>query len=454
MTWLDLSANHITVFPSELAQFSSLESLDLSNNEISTIPGDALANFQNLKTLTLNRNNISNWQDIHPNELLANAGLTSLHLSGNPLTSFSSTDQSLVLVSDMLRYLDISDCRITKVNGVAVLAGLTKLESLDLSGNPLRYVSNMISSTLQWINLSNGQLSSLPGDFLASLTSLISLNLARNHRLSLARAHEEYVSSESLTKIDLSYCNMDNVELLGFPQLKSAVLHGNLIKELTPSSFANNVHLQRLQLSSNTINQIHPESFSHLRQLRELDLSYNLISRVDREWFKANEMLTEINLSKNYIGRFSRIVSPSLVNLNMSRCEIATIDADALVGMPNLIELDLSQNLISSFPDQMVSDNLQLLDLRLCRLSSIRNTTFAHFPELSRLRLSGNRFTSPFRREFFSENPYLNEIWLGDNPWRCDCHDQNFLQFFRFLTESPAKVVVVVIIIYQIGLPF
>lgn len=435
-----MSDNLLTEFPSSLAEFQTIESLDLTGNQISSIPLQALTPFQNLKTITLNKNNITNWQDIHPNELLLGTVITSLHLSGNPLTSFSSTDQSLLLMSSTLRFLDISNCQITKVNGVGVLQGLTKLEYLDLSGNPLRYIANVMSSTLIGINLSNCELSGLPGDFLDSLTALISLNLSRNHRLSLLRSTEEYVSSESLTKIDLSFCNMDNVELLGFPQLKSAILNGNLIKHLTRESFANNEHLQSLQLSSNTIAQIHPETFQHLRRLRKLDLSYNMISKVDRELFKTNDKLEEINLSRNYIGRLSRIISPSLRMLNMSTCEIVSVDSDALIGMPSLIELDLSQNLIAAIPDALTADSLQLLDLRMCRISSIRNVTFVGFPELSRLRLSGNRFTTPFRREFFNQNPYLQEIWLGDNPWLCDCHNQDFLQFFRFITETPAKV--------------
>ena len=412
----------------------------MSANQISSILPNALDTFRSLKVLTLNLNNITAWKDIAPNELLVNTVITSLHLSGNPLTSFSSTDMSLILISPTLRQLDLSNCRITKVNGGEVLQGLTKLESLILSGNPMRYVSNMASDTLQRLDLSNCRLTGLPGDFLVHLPALSSLNLARNHRLSLFRAPTEYVTSETLRTIDLSYCNMESVELAGFPALTSADLHGNLIKELTRDSFANNEQLQTLQLSSNTISQMHPETFTHLRQLKELDLSYNVITKVDREMFQANDKLTTINLSRNYVGRFSRIVSPSLIKLNMSSCEIVSIDTDALVGLPSLVELDLSQNLIAHFPDGLASDNLQLLDLRLCRLSSLRNTTFLHFPELSRLRLSGNRFTTIFRRDFFDSNPYLNEIWLGDNPWRCDCRSQEVLQFFRFISESPAKV--------------
>jgi hypothetical protein len=29
---------------------------------------------------------------------------------------------------------------------------------------------------------------------------------------------------------------------------------------------------------------------------------------------------------------------------------------------------------------------------------------------------------------------------MGDNPWRCDCKDESFLEYFLFLTDPPGKV--------------
>ncbi|XP_059614988.1 nuclear receptor corepressor 2-like [Phlebotomus argentipes] len=74
------------------------------------------------------------------------------------------------------------------------------------------------------------------------------------------------------------------------------------------------------------------------------------------------------------------------------------------------------------------------------RITSIRNTTFSDFPDLSRINLSGNRFTTPFRVDFFSDLLYLQEIGLGDNPWRCDCRNYEFQKFFNFLVEPPSKI--------------
>lgn len=414
----------------------------MSGNRISQLSATSLVGFNSLKTLTLSKNNITNWLDINPNEILLHAPvIATLHLNENPLTSFSSTDEKLVLISESLRNLDIRDCKITKVNGNGMLMGMSKLEYLDLSGNPIRTVTNIISETLIGLNLANCRLASIPSDALANMPSLTQINFSRNHRIDLASNPDEFVKSNSLKRIDLSYCNMDSVELAGFPQLKTAILRGNMIRELNQNSFIYNELLEILDLNSNSIIQVTPNSMQSLKQLKTLDLSFNTIQRIERETFKDNEKLTTVNLSRNYISRFSRIVSTSIASLNLSSCEIMTIDSDALIGMPSLSEIDLSHNLLSSFPDSMISDSLQSLDLRTCRISSVRNTTFMNLPELSRLRLSGNRLTTPFRVDFFNENPYLAELWLGDNPWRCDCRNEDFLQFYRFITEKPAKVI-------------
>uniref|UniRef100_A0A182T5N2 LRRCT domain-containing protein n=1 Tax=Anopheles maculatus TaxID=74869 RepID=A0A182T5N2_9DIPT len=441
---LDLSDNLFTSIPPELGQFPRLHYLDLSANAITRLPEDALAGMSSLSILILSENNISNWVDIHPNRLLLPAGnLKELRLAKNHFTSFSSNDDNLVLTSLSLRYLDLSECKIAKVSGNEVIQGLRSLEHLKLSGNPIVSVSDMQSTTLKRLELNSCKLGALQPTIFTGLTALKEVNLARNHRLSLVLHNEKLpspVQSATLRKINLSHCNMDTLDLHGFPNLMTAIVRGNMVRQLDRDSFADTALLEHLDLSSNSISSIHPEAFRALKHLKTLDLSFNMISRIDGKLFKTNDLLTHINLSRNYISRFSRISADSLVYLNMSWCEILTIEWDALASMGELIELDLSNNLISDIPDTLSSGTLQTLDLSMCRLSSMRNTTLAGLPELLRINLSGNRFTTPFRVEFFEKNTYLSEIWLGDNPWRCDCRSDEFFQFFLFLTDPPGRI--------------
>lgn len=70
----------------------------------------------------------------------------------------------------------------------------------------------------------------------------------------------------------------------------------------------------------------------------------------------------------------------------------------------------------------------------------MENETFAGLTELSRLNLAGNRLTATFHVSYFASNAFLNEIWMADNPWHCDCDGNGFKEFHRYLIEFPQKV--------------
>lgn len=438
---LDLSNNKFTQIPWEIQNFGALQYLDLSGNQLSKLKPDSLKGLSSLRHLDLSRNNFSSWSSMSPRYLLEpTINLVELNLAENHFTSFSSNDENLLLISSSLRWLDLSNCKIVKVAGEQVIQGMKKLESITFSGNPIRSISSLVSNTLGSLDLSNCQLTTLQPTVFENLINLESVNLSRNHRLSLvSKKQTDFVRSETLRTIDLSYCNMDAIELDGFPDLSTAILRGNMIQKLTHENFGFNENLENLDLSFNSIKSIKSNTFKHLKFLKKLDLSFNMIPKIERETFKENYDLTDLDLSRNYVGRFNRISAPSLTFLNMSWCEILTVDSDALFGMPKLLELDLSSNLISEIPI-LVSNTLQTLDLSTCRISSIQNTTFANFPELARINLSGNRFTTAFKANYFEHNTFLSEIWLGDNPWRCDCHDSSFFNFYSFLVEAPSRL--------------
>ncbi|XP_055837122.1 insulin-like growth factor-binding protein complex acid labile subunit [Episyrphus balteatus] len=436
---LDLSFNLFQVFPTIYTGISSLTYLDLSRNNIQEIGDDTLIGYESLRTLDLSNNSIQSWDDINPNVAFQHAyNLQKLSLAGNHLDRFADNQGTPLLMSDMLAELDLSNCGISQVGNV--LSGMPSLQKLTLSGNKLRTLTSLQSKSLRALDVSNCSLTGLSSTLVESLPSLEVINLSWNPGLTLGTKTGEVLQCQTLRQLDVSFCNMDNIDLGGMPNIVVALLKGNTLRSISSTMFTNNTELELLDLSKNAIRQIDPTAFSTLRRLTELDLSFNEILRLDRNQFRNNDNLVAINLSRNIFTQFSKFISNSLRTVNLSSCEILDIDPYAFSGFKTLINLDLSNNLISEFPENMRSETLAKLDLSMCRLTIIRNTTFGGFPELGILKLSGNRFTNPFRPEYFRANIFLSQIWLSDNMWRCDCHDPTFMAFYDFLTMKPQKL--------------
>uniref|UniRef100_A0A336MRI8 CSON003996 protein n=1 Tax=Culicoides sonorensis TaxID=179676 RepID=A0A336MRI8_CULSO len=444
---LDLSNNKFTKFPLNVRELQGLEYLDISYNQLSTLPENAFHGMTSLKVLDLSYNNISYWADIHPNTIFAQTNqLMELSLAGNQFTSMTSLDQNLLLMSKSLTLLDLRNCQISKVTGDYIFMGMERLEKVSFRGNPLHTITDLYSDTLLEIDLSGCKLEILSPTLLEGLSKLISLNLNHNSRLSLqngqrfVKSLSEVVHSMTLKHLDLSYCNMENIELEGFPNLTTVSLSFNMINYLYRDSFTHNRRLEVIDISANSISHITPDTFKYLPNLKHVDLSYNTLSTLDRDMFKNNFLLKTVNLARNYIQKLMRLTSSSLTKLNVSGCEIISLDRDTIGNLPRLIELDLSHNLISKLPSYLRSNALQSLNLQNNRLMKVNNETFYQLPELTQLNLVGNRLTSTLKRETFKENRFLHKIWLGDNPWICDCERTDFYDFYQYLTEPPVKI--------------
>ncbi|XP_034478154.1 uncharacterized protein LOC117784512 [Drosophila innubila] len=435
---LDLSNNRFSSFPRQYADMDSLLFLDLSDNRIDKLDKNALIGFTSLRTLLLANNSITSWTDIHPNEAFKYApSLKRLSLSGNRLGSFGGSDVGQQLSSPSLSELDLSMAQISFVGSSLSDNQLPNLEQVSLANNHLTQLMHFPYDSVRKLDLSNCSLQRLSASFFEALPSLESLNLSRNTALQIV---DDLILAPELRKLDASYCNLDELDLSGFPALTEVRLRGNLLRSVDARSFANNTLLELVDLSENVLRLIGNEAFSPLKRLKHLNLAYNEIAYLDRNLIRGNDVLMELNLSRNIIQKLTKIVSNSVRHINMSWCEITAIESTALSGLSVIQQLDLSNNLISDIPNQMQSETLQYLNLANCRLSTIRNNSFRGFPELADLHLNGNRLTNPIPPSYFRGNKFLDQIWLGDNPWICECQDPLFIEFYEFLTVKPQKI--------------
>lgn len=153
----------------------SVEILNLSGNDITTIDNQCLAGFEDLKKLSLARNSI------HTIDLFAFEQL------------------------DKLNFLDLSDNRLEEFDN-RLLEACVKLTILDLSKNKFMNLQDrplIISHNLEFLSLRNSHLSHVYDSHLSELPALVDLDLSNNLLITLVSSAFE--SLHHLQFINLEY---------------------------------------------------------------------------------------------------------------------------------------------------------------------------------------------------------------------------------------------------------
>jgi Leucine-rich repeat (LRR) protein len=183
------------------------------------------------------------------------------------------------------------------------LGQLTRLQTMDLSGNQLTELPESLGQLmqLQTLYLSRNQLTVLP-DWLGQLTELQELDLSRNQ---LAELPESLGQLTQLWALKLSNNRLTVLpeSLDQLTQLQTLLLAGNQLKEL-PESLGHFKQLQLLDLSNNRLTEL-PESVGRLTQLRVLSLYVNRLTELPDELGKLTQ-LRALRLERNRIERIPR----------------------------------------------------------------------------------------------------------------------------------------------------
>ncbi len=238
---------------------------------------------------------------------------------------------------------------------------LTKLDSLDLSGNMLSSFNDPAIfkglHKLKKLNLNNNQLEYLGHSVFAELDSLELLVLSGN----------------KISKLDSSntFKGLKSLKLIIF-QLSDAV-------EVLPRGiFDPLIKLEKIYLPSK-LKKIESYTFSNLKYLNLVSISG----------------LGATNLHENTFYNLTSLTSLALMNGNLSRLEMG-----ALTGLDNLQNLNLSKNRLEVFEYSNV--RLENLDLAFNSLKTLKNLDFSLMPNLKLLDLNGNQFENEFNESFSS----------------------------------------------------
>ncbi|ESO06426.1 hypothetical protein HELRODRAFT_188358 [Helobdella robusta] len=255
---------------------TSVQLLDLSDNNVETVANDDLHNFTNLIFLNFSNNNLKFLEQKCFDNLIY---LNYLDLSKNRLYSLPED-----LFSNLLNLimLNLSSNELNNFSFSRLLSS-KKLKRLDLSSNNLtRLEPNKSTETIniEHLNLSHNRLQTIP--------PIISTSLKQLKKLFLNDNPIEEISKHSF----LSLANLLEVELTNMRHLRS----------VEDESFRNLSKLQVLNISFNPhLNYFDGNSVMHSPNLARIDLQQNDLHFLSANIVSALPSLQTINLSGNPI---------------------------------------------------------------------------------------------------------------------------------------------------------
>ena len=279
--------------------YPELEVVDLSHNQLVSVPDRAFKSQGRLRDLRLNNNKISQLR----------------HLTFAGLRSLESLD---------LRH------NLVEVLPPDAFADLASLELLDLGKNRLGELAAGAFrglGGLRVLRLDDNNLQAVPHEALADLASLAELHLHRN-RIAVLAASAFLSVGSSLASLDLSGNRLERLHpdsLQGLGSLVSLRLHDNNLAELAEQALEPLTGLESLTLGQNRFQAVPTGWLAGLPRLRSLELNgCPELRRVEADAFSANLGLEAVSLAANR--------------------QLISLDAAAFRGLTALRRVDLSNN--------------------------------------------------------------------------------------------------------------
>ncbi|THU74710.1 hypothetical protein C4D60_Mb04t36260 [Musa balbisiana] len=382
--------------PVSLGNLSALQTLDLSNNQISEQIPDSLGNLFRLESLSMNGNNIAG---AIPSSMGNLCNLSSLDAYENrirgQLTGFIE-GLSRCRTSG-IRYLDLQNNEISGPipNEIGKLQSLTRLSlgSNSLSGPIPASLGNLFA--LSDLNLSSNSLvGALSEANFANLTYLYSLDLSHNSLT--VNDSQDWLPPFQATEIRMRSCNLG-------PKF--------------PPWLQNQTKLSVLDLSSNGISDTFPDWFWNLC-LSDLNLnvSYNymkggLSSSIECFWTVI------VDLSHNNLEGFIPRMDPMLSFLDLSDNMFSgPIPPTMAAGTDYLAFMLLSNNRLNgTIPSSFCEANhLEVLNLANNGFSGALPDCWNDSLALKIIDVSGNKVSGGIPKTL-GLLPQLKSLHLNDN---------------------------------------
>ncbi|MCM1149079.1 MAG: leucine-rich repeat domain-containing protein [Butyricicoccus sp.] len=419
---------------SSIGRLSSLESLSLSGNKLSSLA--PLSALSNLTFLEVSGNSID---DLSPLKNLTK--LKNLYIDGNPITDFSPLHSLTSLRTLSMKNIDVTDeqlnalhealpnCSIYADKDIEAVSEISlgnrtfmsDVKELDLSGDTITDLSPLAKCTaLERLEARNCGITDISS--LVDLQSLTWLDISENEIEDL----RPLMSLSGLTHLDAHENKVKDVTvLLYLTELAELDLSGNPLSGFT--SIGRLEKLTELSLRDTGVIDLALESLEGLTNLRKLDLEQNKelsANKVD----ELGEKLPNCTILADdllYTVSFGSLTFKSDA-LNISAISSGADSLDGLEEFKNLTSLVLTDNSISDLDPLKELTKLQTLGLRGNSVSDL--TPLSRLTALRSLDLTDNSISDI---SALSGCTALEELHLGSNSVR----DLSALAYCRSLVS-------------------
>lgn len=399
LSTVNLASNRLINTYDELFKSKlSIDTLIVDNNLISSLPAQSFRNFQFINRTSLTGNNIK----VIEEDAFKDAKIRELILSDCAL--YDIDEKAFRGLEGTLQTLDLSFNNLSSLPE-KLFEKLDSLVTLRLNDNPLAFdpeeVLNVARSNLQSINLIGEKMGKIPYK---------NLNVLRNLRSIGFTSLDEKVSADDFEGFGaaLEHMNLakNRLKSLGsgafrhVPGIKSLDLSENRISQIENDAFAEiGTSLTKLYMANSvSMSSLPPEPFKKLVALHSIDVSNNRLSSIPPAFFNTMKDLRSINLQDNNIDKippnmFNDEHTPNLVNLTLSFNSIGTIETQTFADLSRLRLLDLEDNKITQIAKGAFQniDNLEAILMEGNHIDSIHAEAFHNLPKLEVLNLAYNR---------------------------------------------------------------
>lgn len=425
----DWSAMSLEITPTAFSRdVQNLERLDLSENNMLSLPEGALCSLRKLEYLNMTGNRMRDISHLqfssahrHPNEKCGD-NLTVLDLSRNLIDTLPP---SLLSGLKKLQKLYLQG---NGLNSIAdrTLEGLIALTTIRFSDNQLQSLPPELFSdtkSLKEVYLNNNTITVLAPGLFSYLTELLVLDLSHNELTSDWINTSTFAGLKRLAFLDFSHNRVSKMEIALFRDLQNLQIlkiQDNFIEHIPENVFSSLNNLHTLILSNNRLTIIESYAFNGLLSLSVLSIDSNRISKIHHQSFKNCSTLQDLHINGNRLDEVPVALSeiPQLKTLDLGENLIVSVENASFMAMQQMYGLRLTENNIGNISkgvfDRMTS--LKILNLSKNKIHKIEAGSFDNNINLQAIRLDGNYLTDI--AGLFVKLPNLVWLNISDNRLR------------------------------------